>query len=150
MRSFDLTPLYRSAIGFDRFAQLIEDSIAGEAPSNYPPYNVERIADAQYRITMAVAGFAEDELEIESERDLPKVRGRKRGDAKERTYLHRGLSMRDFEQRFRLADHVKVVSASLDAGLLNIDLAREIPEAMKPRRIVIGDDNVPTIERKAA
>ncbi len=151
MRTLDFSPLYRSAIGFDRLAQLFEPSLVTEAQTSYPPYNVELVSDDKYRITMAVAGFDRAEIEIETERDTLKIVGHKAKDETTKTYLHRGLAARNFVQRFQLADHVKVVNAALDHGLLNIELAREIPEAMKPRKIVIdGGANVTHLERIAA
>ncbi|MGX4640479.1 Hsp20 family protein [Massilia sp. SYSU DXS3249] len=153
MRTFDLTPLYRSAIGFDRLASLLEQR--AESQPSYPPYNVELLAEDKYRIVMALAGFSRDEVEIVSERDTLHVTGRKQKDATERTYLHRGIAARDFEQRFQLANHVKVTTASFDNGMLTIDLVREVPEALKPRKIAIGDangtvDNVQQIEQRQA
>ena len=141
MRTFDLTPLYRSASGFDRLANLLEQR--GE-PS-YPPYNIELVSEDKYRIVMAVAGFSRDEIEIVTERDSLHVTGRKQKDETQRTYLHRGIAARDFEQRFQLANHVKVTSASFDNGMLTIELVREVPEAFKPRKIAIGDANGNTI-----
>ena len=153
MRTFDLTPLYRSAIGFDRLASLLEQR--AEAAPSYPPYNIELVSEDKYRIVMALAGFSRDEVEIVSERDTLHVTGRKQKDATERTYLHRGIAARDFEQRFQLANHVKVTTASFDNGMLTIDLVREVPEALKPRKIQIGDangtvDNVQQIEQRQA
>ena len=157
MRTFDLTPLYRSAIGFDRLASLLEQR--AESQPSYPPYNVELLAEDKYRIVMALAGFSRDEVEIVSERDTLHVSGRKQKDETQRTYLHRGIAARDFEQRFQLANHVKVTSASFDNGMLTIDLVREVPEALKPRKIEIGsgnasanivDSNVQQIEQRQA
>jgi molecular chaperone IbpA len=153
MRTFDLTPLYRSAIGFDRLASLLEQR--AESQPSYPPYNVELLAEDKYRIVMALAGFSRDEVEIVAERDTLHVTGRKQKDETQRTYLHRGIAARDFEQRFQLANHVKVTTASFDNGMLTIDLVREVPEALKPRKIQIGDangtvDNVQQIEQRQA
>lgn len=153
MRTFDLAPLYRSAIGFDRLASLLEQR--AESQPSYPPYNVELLAEDKYRIVMALAGFTRDEVEIVAERDTLNVTGRKQKDATERTYLHRGIAARDFEQRFQLANHVKVTTASFDNGMLTIDLVREVPEALKPRKIQIGDangtiDNVQQLEQRQA
>jgi molecular chaperone IbpA len=153
MRTFDLTPLYRSAIGFDRLASLLEQR--AEASPSYPPYNIELVAEDKYRIVMALAGFSRNEVEIVAERDSLHVTGRKQKDDTQRTYLHRGIAARDFEQRFQLANHVKVTSASFDNGMLTIDLVREVPEALKPRKIAIGDangtiDNVQTLEQRQA
>jgi molecular chaperone IbpA len=158
MRTFDLAPLYRSAIGFDRLASLLEQR--AESQPSYPPYNVELLAEDKYRIVMALAGFSRDEVEIVSERDTLHVTGRKQKDETQRTFLHRGIAARDFEQRFQLANHVKVTTASFDNGMLTIDLVREVPEALKPRKIQIagahvGDangtvDNVQQIEQRQA
>jgi len=153
MRTFDLAPLYRSAIGFDRLASLLEQR--AESQPSYPPYNVELLAEDKYRIVMALAGFSRDEVEIVAERDTLHVTGRKQKDATERTYLHRGIAARDFEQRFQLANHVKVTTASFDNGMLTIDLVREVPEALKPRKIQIADangtvSNVEQIEQRQA
>jgi molecular chaperone IbpA len=151
MRTFDFAPLYRSAIGFDRLAQLLDDAQRNDAQPSYPPYNIELLTEDKYRIAMAVAGFNRSELEVEVEHDTLKIVGRKQKEETKHNYLHRGIAARDFEHRFRLADHVKIVSAKLDNGLLSIELVREIPEALKPRRIVIdGGDNVQLIDRKAA
>jgi molecular chaperone IbpA len=151
MRTYDFAPLYRSAIGFDRLAQLFDDAQRADAQPSYPPYNVELVAEDKYLITMAVAGFDRAEIEIETERDNLKIVGRKPKDDSKRTFLHRGIAARDFEQRFQLADHVKVTSARLDNGLLHIELVREIPEAMKPRKIAIeGAPQVQVLERQAA
>jgi molecular chaperone IbpA len=151
MRPYDFAPLYRTAIGFDRLAQLFDDVQRTEAQTSYPPYNIELVSEDRYSITMAVAGFSRPEIDIEVEGDALKIAGRKQKDEVKRTYLHRGIAARDFEHRFQLADHVKVVNAKLDNGLLNIELVREIPEAMKPRKILIdGADNVQVLERKAA
>lgn len=151
MRTFDFSPLYRSAIGFDRLAQLADSALRSDAQPSYPPYNIELVDENRYRISMAVAGFERDELEIETERDTLKVTGRHQKATTEKTYLHRGIAARDFEHRFQLADHVKVVGAGLENGLLNIELVREIPEAMKPRKIEIGGvEPADLLERKAA
>jgi molecular chaperone IbpA len=151
MRTFDFAPLYRSAIGFDRLAQVVDAALRSDSQPSYPPYNIELVAEDKYRISMAVAGFERDELEIESVEDTLKVVGRKQVEEGNRTYLHRGIAARDFEHRFQLADHVRVVDASLDNGLLNIELVREVPEAKKPRKIGIGAGTAPQlIERQAA
>ncbi len=151
MRTFDLTPLYRSAIGFDRLAQLLNDAQRNDATPSYPPYNIELVSEDNYRIVMALAGFNRDEIEITFERDSLHVVGRKQRDGVERTYLHRGIAARDFEQRFQLANHVKVSGASFDNGMLSIDLVREVPEALKPRKIVInGGENVTALEQRQA
>jgi len=150
MRTFDLTPLYRSAIGFDRLAQMLNDSHRGDQPS-YPPYNIELVSEDQYRIVMALAGFDRSEIDITSERDSLIVTGRKQKDGQERTFLHRGIAFRDFEQRFQLANHVKVTGASFDNGMLTIELVREVPEALKPRKIAIdGVINHAALEQQKA
>lgn len=154
MRHFDLTPLYRSTVGFDRLASLINaaGSLEGDAPA-YPPYNIELIGENQYRITMAVAGFAEQDIDIEAKENSLTVRGEQKAEAqdKESEYLHRGIATRTFERRFQLEEHVEVKGASLENGLLHIDLVREIPEAMKPRTISIngGGKSAKVIENKA-
>ncbi len=141
MRTFDLSPLYRSTVGFDRMFGLL-DSLAGSDASaqTYPPYNIERTGENAYRITMAVAGFGEGDLNIEAKENTLAVKGEKKSetDEKEGEFLYRGIASRAFERRFQLADHVEVRRANLENGLLHIDLVREIPEAMKPRTIAIG------------
>ena len=154
MRHFDFTPLNRSAIGFDRLAHLFNEAQRAEAAPSYPPYNIELIAEDKYRITMALAGFDRAELEIETERDMLKIVGRRQKTEAQGTFLHRGIAARDFEHSFRLADHVKVVGAKLDNGLLNIELVREVPEVYKPRKILIDGIDVHLVqaqqERQAA
>lgn len=151
MRTYDFTPLYRSAIGFDRLAQLFDEAQRTDAQPSYPPYNIELVTEDKYRVTMAVAGFDRSELEIETERDQLKIVGRRQKDDAKHTYLHRGIAARDFEHRFQLADHVKVVGARLENGLLSIELARELPEALKPRKVAIdGDSTVQLLDRQAA
>jgi molecular chaperone IbpA len=150
MRTYDFAPLYRSAIGFDRLAQLFDEAQRADAQPSYPPYNIELVSEDKYAITMAVAGFARSEIDVEVEGDSLKITGRKQKDETKHTYLHRGIAARDFEHRFQLADHVKVVNARLDNGLLNIELVREIPETLKPRKILIDGDNVQVLERKVA
>jgi molecular chaperone IbpA len=134
---FDLTPLYRSTIGFDRMARLIDDLAKLDAPG-YPPYNIELVDENDYRITMAVAGFSEADLSIEVKESTLTVAGRKPAEAEERKFLHQGIAARSFERRFQLADHVQVTGAELENGLLHISLKRELPEAMKPRTIAIS------------
>ena len=136
MRSIDFSPLYRSAIGFDRLANLIE-SAASNGNASYPPYNIEQLGDNDYRISMAVAGFTQEELELSFQENLLTVKGNKQADT-ERHYLYQGIAERGFERRFQLADYVRVKGADLKNGLLHIDLAREVPEAMKPRKIEIN------------
>jgi molecular chaperone IbpA len=141
MRTYDFTPLYRSAVGFDRLAGLLESAARTSQENGWPPYNIETTGDNAYRIEIAVAGFKPDELTLEVKENLLTVTGRKTANddaGAERTYLHRGLAERDFERRFQLADYVVVKSADLVNGLLAIELNRELPEALKPRRIEIG------------
>ena len=136
MRAIDFSPLYRSAIGFDRLANLIE-SAASNGNAGYPPYNIEQLGDNDYRISMAVAGFTQEELELSFQENLLTVKGSKQADT-ERNYLYQGIAERGFERRFQLADYVRVKGADLKNGLLHIELAREVPEAMKPRKIEIN------------
>lgn len=141
MRTIDFTPLYRSAVGFDRLAGLLESAARTGQESGWPPYNIETTGENAYRIEIAVAGFKPDELTLEVKENLLTVTGRKTANddaSANRTYLHRGLAERDFERRFQLADYVVVKSADLADGLLSVELARELPEALKPRRIEIG------------
>lgn len=140
MTTFDLTPLYRSAIGFDRLADLLSSAARMDSSSSYPPYNVAVLGEDSYRITMAVAGFSEEELDIETEQNTLTVSGKQaeRSQTDEPQYLYRGIATRSFERRFQLADHVEVREAKLVNGLLHIDLKRELPEQMKPRKIAIG------------
>lgn len=147
MRQFDLTPLYRSTIGFDRLAQMLDavSGFEGEAQT-YPPYNIERLSETEYRITMAVAGFTQDELKIEVKESALSVKGDKKPEDKERQFLHRGIAQRGFERRFQLADHVEVKGADLKDGLLHVDLVRNLPERMKPRTIEIGTAQPKQIE----
>lgn len=141
MRTYDFTPLYRSAVGFDRLAGLLESAARTSQENGWPPYNIETTGENAYRIEIAVAGFKPDELNIELKENLLTVTGRKTANddaSAERNFLHRGLAERDFERRFQLADYVVVKGADLVNGLLTVDLARELPEALKPRRIEIG------------
>jgi molecular chaperone IbpA len=141
MRSaLDLSPLYRSAIGFDRMARLLDAAVTDTKPS-YPPYNVELVEENRYRITMAVAGFGQDDLEITSEESTLTIKGSQAGD-QERKYLYQGIAERNFERKFQLDEHVKVVDARLENGLLHVELVREIPEAMKPRKIAINSGDL--------
>nr|WP_024966304.1 small heat shock chaperone IbpA [Pantoea sp. IMH] len=137
MRNFDLAPLYRSSIGFDRLINMLESANQGQSNGGYPPYNVELVAENQYRITIAVAGFAQDELDITAHDNLLTVRGSHPEEQQERTYLYQGIAERNFERKFQLADHVNVRDARLENGLLSIDLERIVPEENKPRRIEI-------------
>ena len=137
MRTIDLTPLYRSVVGFDRLADLL-DSASSEAASGYPPYNIERTGENTYRIEIAVAGFKAEDLALEVKENLLTDQGRKTANDEAKRYLHRGLAERNFERRFQLADFVVVEDAQLANGLLSVSLRRELPEALKPRRIEIG------------
>ena len=137
----DFSPLSRSFIGFDHLAGLIEQASRNEKQSSYPPYNIELIADDQYRITMAIAGFSEEDLEIESENNSLVITGTKSAEANDkatRKFIHQGIADRNFERKFQLGEHVKVVGAFMKNGLLHIDLQRDIPEALKPRKIAIN------------
>ena len=149
MRTIDFSPLYRSVVGFDRLAQLLETASVDQA-SGYPPYNIERTDENAYRVEIAVAGFRPEELNIEVKENLLTVQGRKAANEAERRFLHRGLAERDFERRFQLADYVVVTEASLADGLLSISLRRELPEALKPRRIEIATASAPLIEGEKA
>ena len=141
MRTYDFSPLYRSAVGFDRLARQLESAARSSQENGWPPYNIETTGENAYRIEIAVAGFSPDELNIEAKENLLTVTGKKAANddaAVQKTYLHRGLAERDFERRFQLADYVVVKGADLSNGLLTIDLQRELPEALKPRRIEIA------------
>ena len=137
MRTIDLSPLYRSVVGFDRLADLL-DAAGAETATGYPPYNIERTGENAYRVEIAVAGFRQDDLTIEVKENLLTVQGRKVANDEAKRYLHRGLAERNFERRFQLADYVIVDDANLENGLLSITLKRELPEALKPRRIAIA------------
>jgi len=152
MRTFDLTPLYRSTVGFDRLFSLLDQSTGFESAPSYPPYNIERTGENAYRITVAVAGFAEPELSIEVKENTLTIRGEKQTKQNEKNgeVLYQGIAARAFERRFQLADHVEVKGAALENGLLHVDLAREIPEAMKPRSIPIGNGPAKVIDAKKA
>ncbi|NND50533.1 MAG: Hsp20 family protein [Rhizobiales bacterium] len=149
MRAFDLSPLYKNTIGFDRLGQLM-DQVSVDSTNGYPPYNIERLGEHEYRITMAVSGFGESDIEIEVKEDTLNVSGKQAPEAEERDYLYQGIAARAFERRFRLADHVQVNGARLENGLLHIDLVREIPEALKPRKIEIDSGKVIESKVKAA
>ena len=140
MRHFDFSPLYRSTVGFDRLAGILDQAMTADpSQTTYPPYNIEKTGENAYRITVAVAGFSDDELSIEAREGVLIVSGRK-ADAQDdnRAFLHRGIATRAFERRFQLADHVRATGAVTQNGLLHVDLVREVPEALKPRRIEIG------------
>jgi len=148
MRSFDFTPLYRATVGFDQIADLMDRVLSSDiSEPTYPPYNIEKTAEDAYRISLAVAGFGEDELAVEVKEDALIISARKAEDDQARTYLHRGIATRAFERRFQLADHIRVVGASHVDGMLHVDLVREVPEALKPRRIEISDGR--TLDVKA-
>lgn len=137
MRSYDLTPLYRTSVGFDRLSRLMDSALTLDGQKSYPPYNIVKRGDNEYRISLAVAGFAQDDIELVTESGTLTVKGRNEADD-DFEYLHRGIAGRAFERRFQLADHVEVTGAELVNGLLHIELRREIPEILKPRRIAIG------------
>ena len=151
MRSYDFSPLFRSTVGFDNLARLI-DSASGEQAPAYPPYNIEKTGEESYRITMAVAGFGENDLDIQTRENKLVISGRieKAEDAENRTYLHRGIAERSFERQFSLAEHIKVSGARLENGLLHVELVREVPEAMRPRSIKINASKPKKLEKKAA
>ena len=134
--AYDFSPLFRSSVGFDRIFDLLENATRVQAIDNWPPYNIEKVGEDQYRISMAVAGFSPDELNLTSQPNWLVVSGQKQGEESTQ-YLHRGIATRSFERRFELADHVKVKDARLDNGLLTIELVREVPEEMRPRRIEV-------------
>jgi molecular chaperone IbpA len=138
MRTVDFTPLYRSVVGFDRLANLLESAAKTEGPTGYPPYNIESVGENAYRVEIAVAGFKADELDIQLKENLLTVTGAKAAGDEGRQYLHRGLAERNFERRFQLADYVIVTAADLTDGLLSISLKRELPESLKPRKVEIG------------
>jgi molecular chaperone IbpA len=141
MRNFDFSPLYRSTIGFDHLSNMLDAVNRNDANQpSYPPYNIEAVGSDKYQITMAVAGFVEDELELQSEKQTLTVKGKKEASEETRNFLHQGIAARNFERRFQLADHVEVVGATLANGLLHIDLVRVIPEAMRPKQIPINAD----------
>ncbi|WP_170790117.1 Hsp20 family protein [Ruegeria lacuscaerulensis] len=139
MRTFDFAPLHRATIGFDQIADMMDRVLTNDvAQPSYPPYNIEKTDADTYRISVAVAGFAEADLSVEVKENALIVAGKKAAEDKDRSYLHRGIATRAFERRFALADHVRVTGASHENGMLNIDLKREVPEALKPRRIQIS------------
>ena len=150
MRTVDFTPLFRSTIGFDRLSRLMDAALNhDDSAVSYPPYNIEKRGENEYRITMAVAGFSEADLDITQTESTLVVRGKVQGSGEENAYLYRGIAGRAFERRFQLADYIRVSGASLSNGLLHIELVREVPEALKPRTISINA-TAPQIERKAA
>ena len=151
MDGFDFSPLFRSTIGFDRLMRLADAATRVDGAGGYPPYNIEATGENAYRLTMAVAGFGSDDLDITVKENELLVNGKSKKDEDSASYLHRGIARRAFERRFQLAETIKVVGASLDNGMLHVELVREIPEAMKPRTINIATGAQPqTIEQKAA
>ncbi|APO86078.1 Hsp20 family protein [Marivivens sp. JLT3646] len=153
MRSFDLAPLYRATVGFDQIADLMDRVMSTETTqTSYPPYNIEKTGEQAWRISLAVAGFSDEDLTVELRENALLVSGRKPEEDGERAYLHRGIATRAFDRRFHLADHVRVTGASHQNGMLHVDLVREVPEALKPRRIEIGKSpayDAEVIETKA-
>ena len=144
MRTYDFSPLYRSSVGFDRIANMLDNVLTTETGQNsYPPYNIEKIGEDAYRITVAVAGFTDDELHIEAREGQLVISGKKaEEESEDRNFLHRGIATRAFERRFQLADHVRAADAVTENGLLHIDLVREVPDALKPRMIEIKSQRV--------
>ena len=152
MCTMDFAPLWRSSIGFDRFFDLVENSARWNTDDNYPPYNIERLGDDSYQISLAVAGFGPDDIAVTAEQNVLTIEGQK-AEKEQREYLYRGISARPFKRQFNLADYVQVKNATFENGLLRVELAREVPEAMKPRRIPIdslGATDVQRMEREAA
>lgn len=152
MRHFDLSPLYRSTVGFDRLFNMLDSVAANGQAANYPPYNIEKTGENAYRISMAVAGFAEKDLHVEVKQNTLTVRGEQSEmqEDESREVLYRGIAARSFERRFQLADHVEVANARLENGLLHLDLVRHIPEEEKPRNIAIENGNTKQIEAKVS
>jgi molecular chaperone IbpA len=150
MRQFDLAPLYRNTVGFDRLFSMLDQLVSVDSTPTYPPYNIERTGENAYRISVAVAGFTDQDLSIEVKENALSVRGEKASEERRSDVLYQGIAARSFERRFQLADGVQVTGASLENGLLHIDLVREVPEAKKPRQIQIGSSRkAPTIEAEA-
>lgn len=150
--TFDYTPLWRSTIGFDRFLDMVDAAQRAGSDANYPPYNIERLGDDSYQISLAVAGFGPDDIAVTAEQNVLTIEGQK-AEKEQREYLYRGISGRHFKRQFNLADYVQVKNATFENGLLRIELAREVPEAMKPRRVAIngaGSSNVHQLDGKAA
>jgi molecular chaperone IbpA len=148
MRNYDLSCLHRNAVGFDRIFKLLDGLATDAAQGGYPPYDIEKVEENAYRITLAVAGFGKEDITIEAQNGTLLVKGQRKDEDRKSTFLHRGIATRAFERRFQLAEYVEVTGADLANGLLSIDLVREIPEAKKPRRIEIGTTKV--LEAKAA
>lgn len=151
MRHIEFAPFYRSAIGFDRLFNMLDQATGFDNELTYPPYNIERTGENAYRITLAVAGFTSEDLKLEVKEQTLTVSGEKAAETSEKTYLHRGIAARAFERRYQLADHVDVTGANFENGLLHIDLVRNVPESKKPRSIAIGTgDSAKQLEAKAA
>ena len=151
MERFDFSPLFRSTIGFDRLTRMVDAASRVDSSAlSYPPYNIEKTGEDAYRLTMAVAGFSQDEVDVTVHENSLLVTGKAKKEVEEGRYLHRGIARRAFERRFSLADHIKVVGASLDNGMLHVDLVREVPEAAKPRKIEIGSAQPQMVEQKQA
>jgi len=153
MLNYDFSPFYRSTVGFDRLLTLLDKASGADNSQTYPPYNIERTAENRYRITLAVAGFAESELNVETKEGVLTIRGVKdaqpKADAEKREMLHQGIAARAFERRFHLADHVSAVKATVENGLLHVELVREVPEAAKPRTIAIQTAGAKTLDLAA-
>ena len=151
MDPFDFSPLFRSTIGFDRLARILDNATRVDSTAlAYPPYNIEKTGDDAYRLTMAVAGFARDEIDLTVQENSLTVTGKAKNRENEGRYLHRGIARRAFERRFSLADHIKVVGATLANGMLHVDLVHEVPEEAKPRKIQIGSGEPQMVEQKQA
>ena len=148
MRTFDFTPMFRHSVGFDRMQRLM-DAATTRTEVSYPPYNIETDGEDAYRVTVAVAGFGEDDLDVTLENDTLTISGKKDNEAEEAAYLHRGIAGRDFQLKFSLADHIKVNGANLENGVLVVDLEREVPEELKPRQIEIQTNPIKTLAKKA-
>lgn len=151
MTTIDLTPLYRSTVGFDRFGSLLNAALGAEKSSSagYPPYNIEVVGEDRYAITLAVAGFRREDIEIQVENGVLTISGKQESANKDRNFLHQGIANRAFERKFTLADHVEVTAAELENGLLVLSLVKEVPEAMKPRKIEIGSSPDNVLEHKS-
>lgn len=151
MRSYDFSPLFRSTVGFDRMTQLMDAAMRGaDHADGYPPYNIEKHGEDKYRITLAVAGFRPEDVEIVAQENTLSIRGKAEAAGDERQVLHRGIAARAFERKFQLADHIRVTDAEMEHGLLHVSLEREVPEALKPRRIEIATRKDKAIEDKKA
>ena len=148
MRTFDFTPMFRHSVGFDRMQRLM-DTATTRTEVSYPPYNIETDGEDAYRVTVAVAGFGEDDLDVALENDTLTISGKKANEAEEAAYLHHGIAGRDFQLKFSLADHIKVNGAKLENGVLVVDLEREVPEELKPRQIEIQTNPIKTLAKKA-